>query len=232
MRFKFTRLHPNDQTRYFQGTIVRLCPPNANPRWAWFEGIQPDGRYAFNLGEKKSKKTWMFVEHKAIGEYEIDVIFPVGFFNTKTSAVYCQRRGARIANKGLYPGHNYITSPVETMVTDWVECSGGTALGLQLSARMSTLTPEQANFMFEGMGYASLEESVLQIRKGKVFARALNRDVAIAPHFANRDFLVLYREYPAAEFFSKTMKLKVLVKDFLPELKEYFEPQGAKIING
>lgn len=232
--FKLSEFAQEDMAKYFQGCLVRLITPDDKAKWLWYDGLNGEGQYVFRDSERKgSKGAKTILSQKDLKDFKIDVQFPVGYFNTETSVVWCQRYGQRAPNKGLYPEHNFKMLSIEDILQDSLAKSGipeRASLGLTLLAKKAKLTAELAQSMFEDREYWSVAESVLAIRKGKCFARALSGDIALAPHHAAKDFLVLFHDYPVAEFFSKTGKIKMIMEDFRAEVSEFFEPQGISVL--
>lgn len=227
---KFSEFSQDDMTKYFHNTLVRVVDPTGGAKWFVYEGLASQG-HQFRASEKK--KTGLFyIPPQDLKNFKVDVCFPVGYFNTKRSAVWCQREGIRGPSKGLSAGNNYEVTSVETLLSRALKnLSDEQCVGLSISAKESKLTPELAQFMFEDRVYFPILESVIDIRKGKMFARALSENIAIAPHHACKDLLVLFQDYPVAEFFSKTRKIKMLMPEYEEEIVSFFTPQGIAILS-
>jgi hypothetical protein len=218
MLYKTTDFPPEDFMMYFRNNLIRLVGPDGKAEWVRYDGA--DGpRQQFRRAREDS--SIFLLDKTTFKKYKVDVRFPFGFFNTKTSVVLCERIGQRQNNKGLMDGVNFSASPMETIVYKAVkgeEMDMKIAYGIQWAVKQFSLTPSLANFMFEESRYVPLTEAMIQIRSRKAFARALSPSLALVPHHQCKDFMVFYHDLPVAELLSKDKKVKVLVKDFHDEL--------------
>jgi hypothetical protein len=168
-----------------------------------------------------------------LARYSVDVTFPFGYFNTQKSVVFCERIGARQNLKGLQSKSNYSITPIESHFALLGSIEAGVSRGLALSASATIgsrgLTPKIANQLFEQPYYPGLIAAAIQIRSRKVFARALSTHFALVPHHEHKDFTVFFHDIPAAEYYSKAHKMKILVPNFRSELSQLCAIEGVTI---
>lgn len=230
MLFKINDFPNNDFDLYFRQCLVYLIDPEGKGSWVWYEGFEPrSGMYRFQTG--KSVTTIFQVDKTQIKKYKIESRFPVGFFNTKESVVYCTRKGMRQNYKGLYLDHNFFIEGMEGLLMPYMKgFTDKQTMGVYALNKAAKLSPDLANAAFENPKYSPLVDALVGIRSRKVFSRALTPDFAITPHHVNKDYLLFFHTVPVAEIVSKANKVKVLVEDFRQELVDLLEPQGATVL--
>lgn len=217
---------------YFKGTMVRLVPPanKGKPQWLNYNGLYPKGH---NFGGDTPRDPGQTVSRQMFNKlYKIEVKYPVGLFNTKQSVILCERTGARYPYKGLSSSSshgNYAVVHLEQVIREFVDLPQAMKDYLQLHRKLS-FSVDLANTCFEDPKYFSLHEAVAQIRSRKFFARALSRDFALLPHYAHKDFLIMYRRLPVADLVSKSLKIKIHNQALRREVGEFFGAQGAQIV--
>lgn len=213
--------NPADFDLYFKKSYVHVIPPNGKPEWMLYEGWHPEG-YVFSRGTRKR----LVVNAKAFEQYQFDVYFPTGFFNSKDSVVFVERRGLRQNMKGLHGTNTICLTAIETIVQDLMSENTTLAVVLRVSPKLSV---QFCNEVLESPEYPELDKAKRQIRSGRVFARALSNSLALVPHHQTGDYMIFMRWHPVAELLSRN-RIRILVPDFRPELVDFFAPRGLEFI--
>lgn len=222
----------NDCNTYFLGTMVRLIDPDGKGIWVWFDGYHSGKKgYQFNEGGKRDAPKVFYIDKTQIKKYSIEVLWPIGFYNTDDSVIHFQRRGTRMAYKGLCPSYSVQVSSIEKILhgalSPW-PATIDALMKLRLK-EVKDFNPAIMKYVDEAK-YLPLKEAGITLRKKGAFARALSKDFSLVPHHIHKDFLLFFHDTPVAEVLSKDYKIKMLVKEFTPETREFLEPQGAQFL--
>lgn len=235
---------PSDFELYFKGSFFKLIPPESNGEWVYYEGQENiPGSWVFRrkLGnpprrpspakpETFPKDFFLLLSKTQWKKSFVDVVFPVGFFNTRTSVVWCDRTGSRQNFKGLKLGHSWSMESMERIVKNTFSGPENEAARSLLSSHCTvSLTPDFLSSTVEAPKYPSLQDALIQVRSRKTFSRALSPHFAVTPHHANKDYLLFFFDTPVAEIYSRENKVKTLVEAFRQEITSLLEPQGAKV---
>lgn len=232
--FRTTDFPAEDFSTYFAGTIMRLIGLDGKGQWLKFIQYEKPLGYHFCSEHKVSRhsKCCVYFDNTTFAKMSIDITYPTGYRNTKKSVVYGERLGLRQSYKGLYSNHNYCLTPIESIISELGMLNTATApqlVGIKEYSKYSQLTPHLANFIFEEQRFLCLHDAWAALRTRKVFSRALSPNFALVPAPTHRDFLIFLRQMPVAELLSGS-KIRVFVKEFQDEIKEFFSPHGTTFL--
>lgn len=224
----------SDMNLYFNHSFCLLSLDGLKKEWVKYLGAKGDGHWFSNL---EGSFCIPHMHPKAFIEW----VYPTGWFNYKTTAVYCERIPKRQYTKGL-SHHNFSMSSAESVAQEAGLLSvtipkpedkvGMETLTLTkyLMMRKASLSLEDIVNTFENPKYESYGDSYDMMRGKKCFSRALSKDFSLVPSTVNKNFLIFCHDIPVGELVHKN-KLKVTFPPLKPECLSFFSKQGVTVIS-